>query len=57
MNVSLDKPPTDLDFLILITTRANPNVCTVPDNVNTNENYPSLNTKYKKRIITESTIQ
>ena len=57
MKVSLDKPPTDRDFLILSTMRANPNVCTVPDRVNTRENSPSLKTKYKVRMMPAKTAQ
>ena len=57
MNVYLDKPPTDLDFLIFNTIKANPKVCTVPESVNISENYPSLKIKYKARIIRESTTQ
>lgn len=51
MNVYLDKPPTDLDLRILRTINANPKVCTVPESVNIKENSPSLNTKYKVKII------
>lgn len=51
MNVYLDKPPTDRDLRILRTINANPNVCTVPDKVNINENSPSLKTKYNVKII------
>ncbi len=43
MKVSRERPVTDLDFLILSTTNAKPNVWTVPDKVNINENSPSLN--------------
>lgn len=57
INVYFESPPTDLDLLILITINANPNVCTVPESVNINENYPSLNIKYKIRITTERTPQ
>ncbi len=57
MKVYLDNPPTDLDRLILITINANPNVWTVPESVNTNENYPSLNIKYTINIIADRTPQ
>jgi hypothetical protein len=57
MNVYLERPPTDLDFLILSTTRANPKVCTVPERVKMRENSPSLKTKYIKRMTPARTIQ
>ena len=57
MKVSLDKPPTDRDFLILRTTRANPKVCTVPESVNISENSPSLKTKYSVRMMPARTAQ
>lgn len=57
MNVSLDKPPTDRDFLIFRTTRANPKVCTVPERVKISENSPSLKTKYRVRMIPARTAQ
>jgi len=57
MNVYLDNPPTDRDFLILSIIKANPNVCTVPERVKINENYPSLKTKYSAITITDNTTQ
>ena len=57
MNVYRDKPPTDLDLRILSTINANPNVCTVPDKVNINENSPSLKTKYNVNIIPANITQ
>jgi hypothetical protein len=57
MNVSLERPPTDRDFLIFKTTKANPKVWTVPDRVNTRENSPSLKTKYNNKMIPARTTQ
>ena len=45
MKVYLERPPTDLDLLILTTINANPKVCTVPERVKIKENSPSLKMK------------
>ena len=57
MNVYLERPPTDRDFLIFRTINANPKVCTVPDKVKMSENSPSLKRKYIRRMTTANTIQ
>lgn len=57
MNVSLERPPTDLDLRILSTISKKPNVCTVPARVKMRENCPSLKTKYTMRTMIASTTQ
>lgn len=51
MKVSRESPVTDLDLLIFNTINANPKVCTVPASVKISENCPSLNTKYRMRMM------
>jgi hypothetical protein len=53
MNVSRERPDTDLDLVIFKMMRMNPNVWTVPESVNSTENYLSL--KPKKRRSTTAT--
>lgn len=51
MNVSLESPLTDLDFLILRTINAKPKACTVPARVKIKENSPSLKKMYTARMM------
>lgn len=57
MNIYFERPLTERDLVILITIRANPNVCTVPLNVKMTENSLSLNMKKSKTTITAKPIQ
>ena len=57
MNVSFESPATDLDLVILMTIRAKPKLCTVPDNVNMSENSPLLKPKYRMAMIARRPIQ
>lgn len=57
MKVYLDNPVTDLERLILMTMRAKPKVCRVPEKVNKTENCLSLTPKKRMRIMTARPIQ
>ena len=57
MNIYLDNPLTERDRVILITIRANPNVCTVPLKVKRTENSLSLNMKKRNATIMTKPIQ
>jgi hypothetical protein len=57
MKVSRERPETDLDFVIFKMIRANPNVWTVPESVNSTENCLSLKPKNKRSTTATRAIQ